>query len=137
MRNFKIIKKKKTRLKKTYPLSTWKASKKDLLTKNIIIWAFIKNHRFIVCYNILWLYYLVWLLFSSFNILEMGNSFASDKLVRKKSINLKNEANLIFNFSVQLDADIFQIEHLWVSDSMANKDNPFVHVYISFLHSTT
>ena len=68
----------------------------------------------------------------------MGNSFASDKLVRKKSINLKNEANLIFNISVELDADIFQIEHLWVSDSMANKDNPFVHVYISlFLYSTT
>ena len=62
----------------------------------------------------------------------MGNSFASDKLVRKKSINLKNNANFIFNFSVELDADIFQIEHLWVSDSMANKDNPFVHVYISF-----
>ena len=67
----------------------------------------------------------------------MGNSFGSDKLVRKKSINLKNEANLIFNFSVELDADIFQIEHLWVSDSMANKDNPFVHVCISFLYSTT
>ena len=62
----------------------------------------------------------------------MGNSFASDKLVRKKSINLKNEANLIFNFSVELDADIFQIQHLRVSDSMANKDDPFVHVCISF-----
>ena len=37
----------------------------------------------------------------------MGNSFASDKLVRKKSINLKNEATLIFNFSVESDADIF------------------------------
>ena len=68
----------------------------------------------------------------------MGNSFALDRLLRKKSINLKNEANLIFNFSVELDADIFQIEHFWVSDSMANKDNPFVHVYISFyLYSTT
>ena len=67
----------------------------------------------------------------------MGNSFASDKLVGKKSINLKNEANFIFNFSVELDADIFQIEHLCVSDLMANKDNPFVHVYISFLYSTT
>ena len=62
----------------------------------------------------------------------MGNSFASDKLVRKKSINLKNEANLIFNFSVELDADIFQIEHLRVSDSMADEDDPFVHVCISF-----